>query len=53
MFFNGQWKLPTNKEVGSAMCRTQAGKIIPGKMSSGNMYAVDVELTCPLPFTYA
>ena len=47
MFFNGQWKLPTNKEVGSAMCRTQAGKVIPGKLTSGSLHSVDVELTCP------
>jgi proteasome lid subunit RPN8/RPN11 len=46
MFING-WNLPKNKEVGSSICRTKAGKLVPGKMASGSMTHVDVELTCP------
>ena len=46
MFFNNM-KLPTNKEVGSSICRTKAGGVVPGKMTSGSMTHGDVELNCP------
>ena len=30
MFFNNM-KLPTNKEVGSSICRTKAGGVVPAR----------------------
>ena len=47
MFFSGDWKLPTDKEIGSAICKTRDGKLVPGQFSSGSMNHVDVDLTCP------